>query len=279
MEHSLTFEDLSLEDLRALARYRALVLDGVPASAEVERARLIEGLSNLPTPIGHRTRFAGKRVVRAKPWRDGGHPRRQGGHGYNAYELIPLGEYGIRAEDLLARIKQLPPKSSPTYGAGGTNHLRWDLDHGVTVLIDDPGPPVPGGTGDPGERMYAPASVVDVGPVERVRLKTSRIVRDTEIVRRLKVKFGNACQICHEPLRTDSGWSYAEGHHLKPLGAPHHGPDTAANILTLCPNHHALCDYGAIRLTLDELLVHPEHDLSPEFIEYHNTQVFRRGAK
>ncbi len=69
------------------------------------------------------------------------------------------------------------------------------------------------------------------------------------------------------------GSRYAEGHHIQPLGTPHDGPDTAANVLCLCPNHHAACDKGAIALTMDELRKADGHDVGQEFLDYHNRIV------
>ena len=43
-----------------------------------------------------------------------------------------------------------------------------------------------------------------------------------------------------------------EGAHIRPLGAPHNGPDTLDNTLCLCPNHHVLFDHSGI--TIDEEL-------------------------
>jgi putative restriction endonuclease len=70
---------------------------------------------------------------------------------------------------------------------------------------------------------------------------------------------------------------YAEAAHVRPLGAPHNGPDTPDNILCLCPNHHVLLDYGGVALAEDltvlgaegHLTVHPEHKLDKEYLRYH----------
>jgi hypothetical protein len=40
-----------------------------------------------------------------------------------------------------------------------------------------------------------------------------------------------------------------EAAHIRPLGAPHNGPDTLDNTLCLCPNHHVLFDHGGTRST------------------------------
>jgi putative restriction endonuclease len=70
---------------------------------------------------------------------------------------------------------------------------------------------------------------------------------------------------------------YAEAAHVRPLGAPHNGPDTPDNILCLCPNHHVLLDHGGVAVAEDltvlgaegHLTVHPEHKLDKEYLRYH----------
>jgi hypothetical protein len=113
---------------------QATLGDAPPARAARQRP---EPTTSPPALPGSRSPLAGKRVVRAPAYQAGGNPRRPGSHGYNAYELIPPGDRGIRVEELLAGIRRLPAKSSPRYGAGGTNHIRWDLAHGFTVLVDE----------------------------------------------------------------------------------------------------------------------------------------------
>ena len=114
-------------------------------------------------------------------------------------------------------------------------------------------------------------------PKETKRMKTEvyRILRDTLLARTLKEMHQNQCQICGESLQLSDGAAYAEAHHVKPLGKPHNGPDIAANILVLCPNHHVLCDYGALRLHLDELHHHPHHSIGAEFVDYHNEVILK----
>jgi 5-methylcytosine-specific restriction protein A len=82
--------------------------------------------------------------------------------------------------------------------------------------------------------------------------------------------------------------SYAEGHHLRPLGRPHEGPDTPENLVVLCPNHHADFDYGLVsvdpgsltvahayepRLSGTTLTVDGDHPLAPEHLAYHNREI------
>lgn len=119
------------------------------------------------------------------------------------------------------------------------------------------------------------ASDLDAPPAERVSTTTLRIVRDTELAQWVKQQHGHLCQICGETVRLANGSGYAEGHHLRPLGKPHNGPDVATNIVCLCPNHHAAVDLGAIRLELRWLRRVDSHPVGKHFIAYHNEKIFR----
>jgi hypothetical protein len=79
----------------------------------------------------------------------------------------------------------------------------------------------------------------------RVPTTVSRILRDTRIVAALKRQYAFRCQLCDTRLELPSGY-YCEAHHIRPLGVPHHCPDTQSNLIIVCPNHHVLLDYGAI---------------------------------
>jgi hypothetical protein len=111
-------------------------------------------------------------------------------------------------------------------------------------------------------------------PPERIQTTVCRILRDTELSRRIKQLHSYRCQICGLSIELPDGRFYAEGHHMKPLGSPHNGPDTEANILCLCPNHHAAVDLGAIDIDLHSLSMAPGHMVGAEFVEYHNTVIW-----
>jgi hypothetical protein len=98
-----------------------------------------------------------------------------------------------------------------------------------------------------------------------------RVIRDVGIVGNLKRLYGYRCQICETRLELSSG-SYCEAHHLKPLGAPHNGPDAKTNILIVCPNHHVLLDYGALKISASSLRLN-SHNLDPDLINYHNKNI------
>lgn len=107
---------------------------------------------------------------------------------------------------------------------------------------------------------------------ERIKQETYRILRDTVLSREVKVANQYRCQICSQTLKLTDGKLYAESHHIKPLGAPHNGPDVRENILCVCPNHHVLLDYGAIKLDEAQL-----KGIGSKFIDYHNEHIFGKA--
>ena len=122
----------------------------------------------------------------------------------------------------------------------------------------------------------APASDAQIEvPTTRADMVISRIVRDSAMVRRLKRLYDNRCQLCGEQVRGLHGWTYAEAHHIRPLGEPHNGPDTEDNLLILCPNHHAACDFGAVELKLSSLRFASSHSVRLEHLNYHNERLVR----
>ncbi len=120
----------------------------------------------------------------------------------------------------------------------------------------------------------------------RQETRTLRIIRDTEQARRIKALYDYRCQMCGVRLESPAG-PYAEAAHIRPLGAPHNGPDSADNILCLCPNHHVLFDYGSIAIDDDftllgtegHLVVHPQHRISREHLRYHREHYRFSGGE
>jgi hypothetical protein len=114
-------------------------------------------------------------------------------------------------------------------------------------------------------------------PAARVEVTVSRIVRDTQLANRVKAIHNYECQICGYSIILPDGSRYAEGHHVQPLGQPHNGPDVIENIVCLCPNHHAACDLGAMRLDSAALRQAPGHSVGQQFIDYHNETICQTG--
>ena len=118
-------------------------------------------------------------------------------------------------------------------------------------------------------------------PAPRRAERVQRIVRSTVVAESVKKLHGYRCQVCGERLGTPGG-CYAEAAHIRPLGRPHNGPDAAANVLCLCPNHHALFDYygfavgeGFELIGLGgHLRTHSRHRIDPAHLQYHRDLFF-----
>lgn len=86
------------------------------------------------------------------------------------------------------------------------------------------------------------------------------------------------CQVCGTKLEC-AGGPYAEAAHIRPLGAPHDGPDVVENIICLCPNHHVLFDHGGFSIAEDLSLIGIEgrltvkrgHNIDLDHVRYHRT--------
>lgn len=100
--------------------------------------------------------------------------------------------------------------------------------------------------------------------------ETYRILRDTKLARQIKLLHKNKCQICNYSIKLPNGDYYSEAHHIIPLGSPHNGPDTAGNIIILCPNHHVMLDYFSTKLDIQNINLHPKHTIDLKSILYHN---------
>lgn len=106
----------------------------------------------------------------------------------------------------------------------------------------------------------------------RIIRQINSIVRDTAIVKEIKKTYDNTCQICGVKLEIRNGVFYSEVHHIKPLGKPHNGADKKENMICVCPNHHVLLDFKAIKINF-KALKKVEHIIKEEYILYHNNLV------
>lgn len=125
------------------------------------------------------------------------------------------------------------------------------------------------------------AAIAPVKVSPRKLTSIQRIVRSSDVARRVKELHGYRCQVCGVTLETPPG-PYAEGAHIRPLGRPHDGPDVEANILCLCPNDHVRLDCLAITIldnlqiiavpaktALGQLIEVKEHRIDRGYLEYH----------
>lgn len=86
--------------------------------------------------------------------------------------------------------------------------------------------------------------------------------------------------MCGTRLECPAG-PYSEAAHIRPLGAPHNGPDTKDNMLCLCPNHHVLFDNGAVSVAADLfiignegfLAVQRDHHINQNHLAYHREHL------
>lgn len=124
----------------------------------------------------------------------------------------------------------------------------------------------------------------------RATTTTQRVVRSTAVADYVKRVHDYTCQVCGIRLATPTG-AYAEAAHIRGLGQPHSGPDVAANVLCLCPNHHALFDFGMLIINDDLTVVERAegtvlgrlresggHEVGRQFLAYHRAHHAQRGS-
>ncbi len=88
---------------------------------------------------------------------------------------------------------------------------------------------------------------------EEVEARVVRLKRNYDLVKKLKTKYENKCQIegCGFTFKMVNGNYYSEAAHIIAISKRLPGLDIEKNILILCPNHHKMLDYGAMSV-LDE---------------------------
>ncbi|MFF3300825.1 HNH endonuclease [Streptomyces sp. NPDC002908] len=129
-----------------------------------------------------------------------------------------------------------------------------------------------------------PSQPVGQESPSRAEVITQRVIRSTAVADYIKRIHSHICQICGTRLITPIG-AYAEAAHIRALGHPHSGPDVAANVLCLCPNHHVLFDFGALIISdtlivtdqcsgvsLGQLREAPGHEIGREYLAYHRSR-------
>ena len=130
-----------------------------------------------------------------------------------------------------------------------------------------------------------------ISPSERVQYSGNRVKRNVSFAEQIKDLYGNTCQVCQVFLKTPTeGEGISEAAHIKALGKPHNGPDTKANMICLCPNHHAQFDRYSFYIEpetleivgLDEfkgqsIIIDKKHKVKVEFFEYQKQQYLRKN--
>jgi 5-methylcytosine-specific restriction endonuclease McrA len=78
-----------------------------------------------------------------------------------------------------------------------------------------------------------------------------RIKRNRRLVRDLKRLYKGCCQVCGTTIEKAGGGRYCEAAHLRPISLLEANLDIRDNLVILCPNHHKMLDYGALRIEWD----------------------------
>lgn len=104
--------------------------------------------------------------------------------------------------------------------------------------------------------------------------RQERVVQERLHAQELKQLYRYRCQICRVQLRGTAG-PYAEVMHLRPLEAPHNGPDTPENMLCLCPNCYILLSIGGIGIADDFTLIGRPGSLYVDFRHRINVEHIR----
>lgn len=82
---------------------------------------------------------------------------------------------------------------------------------------------------------------------EQIEKLTKSYRRNVGMVKVLKEKYQNKCQICGFTFKTSKGTYYSEAAHIIPISDATSGVDSPDNIWILCANHHKMLDRGAIK--------------------------------
>ncbi len=149
----------------------------------------------------------------------------------------PIGR-GYRIHRLLDPVRHDEPSST-----GGTpEDIDLELDYDVDTDSEDPSSAPPGATGVDIE-MPVGNEIPDT-----VQSTVYRKQRDSKVTKAVKALYDDRCQVCDTRVELSKG-AYSEGAHVRPIGAPHNGPDKVTNMLCLCPNHHVMFDGGGLYIT------------------------------
>jgi 5-methylcytosine-specific restriction endonuclease McrA len=115
-------------------------------------------------------------------------------------------------------------------------------------------------------------------PPKKFRSSVLRYIRDTRKAGSLKRYYENTCQVCKLQMKYRRGL-YSEVHHVRPLSRK--GRDVKANMLVLCPTHHARFDFATLVVSpSDSVTLYNEqgkvegklqvskHDLDPDNLRF-----------
>ena len=183
---------------------------------------------------------------------------------------------GILIDDVISHRKVKLTKS-----IGQKSHIELSLEESESAYraLHEKARPSP-----IREFERAPSDIA--APPDRIEARVRRIIRDTVAAKSLKAIYDYNCQVCGLRIEPAPGKYYVEVHHVRPLGGDHHGLDTHGNMLVLCPNHHAMFDFGIPHfIDADHVMIREatqpmtcKHTLADDVIAYHNEHIHRPAA-
>jgi len=83
---------------------------------------------------------------------------------------------------------------------------------------------------------------------KEVEYKVRCLKRNQTIVKKMKEKYKNKCQICGFTFQKKNGAYYSEVAHIKPIETREKGVDAPSNLMVMCPNHHKMLDLGNLKI-------------------------------
>ena len=130
-----------------------------------------------------------------------------------------------------------------------------------------------------------------ISPAERIEYNGNRVKRNVSFAEQIKVLYDNTCQVCNVFLKTPiEGVGISEAAHIKAIGKPHNGDDTKANMLCLCPNHHAQFDRYTFYIEPETLEIvgleeykgkfislNKKHKVNVDYFEYQKQQYLQNN--
>ena len=81
---------------------------------------------------------------------------------------------------------------------------------------------------------------------EKIEKTVTTFKRNRSMVKAIKAKHHNKCQICAFTFKMSNGRYYSEAAHVTPISSGEEGVDSPDNIWVLCANHHKMLDTHAI---------------------------------
>jgi HNH endonuclease len=129
------------------------------------------------------------------------------------------------------------------------------------------------------------------GEAKRRESVVKQIIRRGDNRRFLQDVYGGECQLSGIRLILPDGSCSVDCAHIRPLGAPHSGPDDVTNMLSIAPTMHRLFDRGCVRIDpethairllhgnaiphLPQLRVRSPHTIGKGYLAYHAATILK----